>query len=72
MEIIKAKAPKIKGTGRPLKYPFDKLKKGEALTLSKEDNAISAGTAARQYAKAKGMKLVTRTVNGTTTIYRTK
>ena len=62
---MKNKIPKS-GAGRPLKYPFDKMKVGDCLTVV----SISAIVSAYAYGKRIGKKFVQR--NGGTEVWREK
>lgn len=54
-----------KGSGRPLRYPFDKLEIGDSFVIPTKDyNSVNA--AARQYGKRCGMRFTFRKIDDAT------
>lgn len=62
----------ISRSGRPMKYPWADMSVGDSIMVEGQDTQGPAATAARTWARGKGISFSARSVDGGARIWRVK
>lgn len=71
MQIDKSvPVPACVGPGRPFVYPWPEMQVGDSIFFAGETSQGNAAQAARHYAKERGLRFISRSVDGGVRIWR--